>query len=99
MTRRENLMKIKNKFHALRLLAALAAGLSAAPGIGQTNPPLLRIVSSNNVATVLWTNHFDTNLVLSSGYYLLQMFSWQIFVLLFVFAPAVTCSAPCALAL
>ena len=26
-----------------------------------------------------------------SGYYLLQMFSWLIFVLLFVFAPAVTC--------
>src|SRR6185295_19358743 len=26
-----------------------------------------------------------------SGYYLLQMFAWQIFVLLFVFAPAVTC--------
>src|SRR5262245_19157074 len=26
-----------------------------------------------------------------SGYYLLQIFVWQIFVLLFIFAPAVTC--------
>ena len=65
-------MKDKNKFSALWLLVVVLVGWPVAKSRGQTNPPALQIISSNAVATVLWTNHFDTNLVSSSGYYLLQ---------------------------